>query len=111
MADLVTIERNMPNISGDDGEAADIIQDATSDLLLPAVDRQLKKLSAKPLKSGLYLVSTPIGNLSDISIRAISILARADVVLCEDTRHSRNLLTAYGIKKKLEAYHDFSGER
>ena len=56
-------------------------------------------------------MSTPIGNLADISIRALFVLASADAVFCEDTRHSRKLLAAYGIGRKLEAYHDFSGEK
>jgi 16S rRNA (cytidine1402-2'-O)-methyltransferase len=76
-----------------------------------ALERQLGKLLAAPLAPGLYIVSTPIGNLSDISIRALCVLASADAVFCEDTRHSRKLLSAYGIGRKLEAYHDFSGDQ
>ncbi|MBI4725413.1 MAG: 16S rRNA (cytidine(1402)-2'-O)-methyltransferase [Rhodomicrobium sp.] len=79
--------------------------------IAPALARQLDKLAASPLVPGLYLVSTPIGNLSDISVRALFLLAAADMAICEDTRHSRKLLSAYGIQRKLEAYHDFSGER
>ena len=74
------------------------------------LERQLGKLFAAPLAPGLYIVSTPIGNLGDISVRALSVLASADAVFCEDTRHSRKLLSAYGIGRKLEAYHDFSKE-
>ncbi len=73
--------------------------------------RQLDKLAATPLAPGLYLVSTPIGNLADISVRALFVLASADIAICEDTRHSRKLLAAYGIGRKLEAYHDFSGDK
>ena len=73
--------------------------------------KQLGKLSGAPLTAGLYIVSTPIGNLGDISIRALFILAAADMVVCEDTRHSRRLFSAYGIGRKLEAYHDFSGDK
>ncbi len=79
--------------------------------LAAGLSRQLDKLIASPLAPGLYLVSTPIGNLSDISVRALFTLASADIALCEDTRHSRKLLSAYGIQRKLEAYHDFSGEK
>jgi 16S rRNA (cytidine1402-2'-O)-methyltransferase len=75
------------------------------------VHRQLDKLFSSPLAPGLYLGSTPIGNLADISLRALSTLACADMVVCEDTRHSRKLLSAYGIRRKLVAYHDFSGDR
>ena len=79
--------------------------------LLSGVQQQLEKLKAAPLAAGLYIVSTPIGNLGDISIRALFTLAAADMVVCEDTRHSRKLFSAYGIGRKLETYHDFSGEK
>ena len=57
-----------------------------------------------------YFVSTPIGNLKDITLRAIEILKDADIVFCEDTRHSRKLLEHYGIKTRTESFHQFSGE-
>lgn len=63
-------------------------------------------LPARPLESGLYIVSTPIGNLADITLRALEILAAADILLCEDTRVTRILLERYGIKRRLNAYHD-----
>jgi len=66
---------------------------------------------ALPLESGLYLVSTPIGNLADISLRALGVLARADLIVCEDTRHSRKLLSHYGLAAKLEAYHEHNAQR
>lgn len=56
----------------------------------------------------LYFVSTPIGNLEDISLRAISVLKSVDVVACEDTRHSKILLDHYGINVKTIAYHKFN---
>ncbi|MDX2073304.1 MAG: 16S rRNA (cytidine(1402)-2'-O)-methyltransferase [Alphaproteobacteria bacterium] len=60
--------------------------------------------------SGLYIVATPIGNLRDITLRALDILALADVVLCEDTRVSGKLMSHYGLDKKLLSYHDHNGE-
>lgn len=59
---------------------------------------------------GLYLVATPIGNLRDITLRALDILSAADRVLAEDTRVTRRLLDAYDIKARLQAYHDHNAE-
>ena len=56
----------------------------------------------------LYFVGTPIGNLKDISLRAISVLSEVDEIACEDTRHSLGLLNAYVIKKPLFSYHKFN---
>ncbi|KAI3989198.1 hypothetical protein MKX01_033234 [Papaver californicum] len=61
-----------------------------------------------PLKSGLYLVSTPIGNLEDITLRALRVLRSANVILSEDTRHSGKLLHHYNIKTSLLSYHKFN---
>ncbi|MAS86476.1 MAG: 16S rRNA (cytidine(1402)-2'-O)-methyltransferase [Micavibrio sp.] len=59
-------------------------------------------------KTGLYLVATPIGNLRDMTLRALDVLSAADMILCEDKRVSTKLLNAYGIKKPLRPYHDHS---
>lgn len=56
----------------------------------------------------LYLVATPIGNLSDITLRALEVLKKSDYILCEDTRHSARLLTHYHIQKPLKSYHQFN---
>ena len=55
----------------------------------------------KEIKKGLYLVSTPIGNLGDISFRAVEVLKNSNYILCEDTRVSKNLLRKYEISSKL----------
>lgn len=59
-----------------------------------------------PLAPGLYLVATPIGNLRDITLRALEVLRGADLILCEDTRVTRTLLSAYQIQTKTQAFHD-----
>jgi 16S rRNA (cytidine1402-2'-O)-methyltransferase len=71
----------------------------------------LSDLLARPLAPALYLVATPIGNLADISLRALSVLARADLIAAEDTRHSKKLLTHFGIGGALAAYHEHNAER
>ena len=65
----------------------------------------------KELKNGLYIVSTPIGNLGDLSFRAVEILKKSDLILCEDTRISKNLLNKFEIDKKMIAYHKFNEKK
>ncbi|MGY6707298.1 MAG: 16S rRNA (cytidine(1402)-2'-O)-methyltransferase [Rhizobiaceae bacterium] len=67
--------------------------------------------TAPPIEPALYLVATPIGNLSDITIRALQVLAAADVMACEDTRVTRVLLERYGIRRRVSAYHEHNAEQ
>lgn len=66
------------------------------------------KLNQQENKPGLYLVATPIGNIFDISLRALKILASVDVIFAEDTRNSIKLLNAYGIRRPLVACHEYN---
>ena len=63
-------------------------------------------IAAPPLSAGLYVVATPIGNLADVTLRALAMLAGADGILAEDTRVSRTLLTRYGIETPVSPYHE-----
>ena len=77
----------------------------TSGAKVIALDDQSK------LEPGLYITATPIGNLRDISLRALDALAAADLILCEDTRVTRKLLNAYGLSTRLQAYHDHNAAK
>lgn len=64
------------------------------------------EIAARPLEPALYLVATPIGNLGDVTLRALETLAAADLLACEDTRVTRVLLQRYGIRRAATAYHE-----
>ena len=68
----------------------------------------MDKNKQQTISAGLYLVSTPIGNMEDITFRALSVLKKSDIVLCEDTRRSGKLLSYFHIKSKLLSYHKFN---
>ena len=76
-----------------------------------AVGAALRNIVSRPIEAGLYLVATPIGNLYDISLRALAVLVQADRVYCEDTRTSRKLLARYGLRRKLNTYQEYNAER
>ena len=65
----------------------------------------------KVFEPGLYIVSTPIGNLDDITLRSLEVLKKSDIILCEDTRRSLKLLNHYKIKKKLVSFHKFNEQK
>ena len=68
------------------------------------------EIEKKTHAPGLYIVATPIGNLGDITIRALEVLMSADIIYCEDTRQTQKLLNAYTISAKVAAYHDHSSD-
>jgi 16S rRNA (cytidine1402-2'-O)-methyltransferase len=71
----------------------------------------VRQLLTGPLPAGLYVVATPIGNLADITLRALAVLTQADVLYCEDTRHSRTLLAHYTISRSTRPYHEHNAPR
>ena len=69
------------------------------------------RYDAQSIDAGLHVVATPIGNLGDITIRALNVLAAADYILCEDTRITSRLLERYGIRNTMKPYHEHNAEK
>jgi 16S rRNA (cytidine1402-2'-O)-methyltransferase len=69
------------------------------------------RFDAQSIDAGLHVVATPIGNLGDITIRALNVLAAADYILCEDTRITSRLLERYGIRNTMKPYHEHNAEK
>ncbi len=92
---------------GDNGKGPEAEQENPEEIFSPPEIHD----PLSPLAPGLYLVATPIGNLEDITFRAVRILKSADLILAEDTRHSRVLLSHYGIGRPSESYNDFNKEK
>jgi 16S rRNA (cytidine1402-2'-O)-methyltransferase len=91
-------------------DLAEAMKSPSSDPDESAPDRIGARQPSPPLETGLYVVATPIGNLRDITLRALDILGAAARVYAEDTRTSRKLLDAYGLKPRLAAYHEHNAE-
>lgn len=98
--------------SGAERPSAPVFGNASRvDLVAQRVSAELERAFAQTQGAGLYLVATPIGNLADISLRALAVLARADVIYAEDKRHSATLLNHFAIKAPLRSYHEHNAEK
>ena len=89
----------------------DTISDTNPSQHLTGEEIQLAPSIKVTLEAGLYVVATPIGNLRDITLRALDTLRAADIILAEDTRQTRKLLDAYDIKTPLSPYHDHNAAK
>jgi len=89
----------------------DTLEDADKTRLHERISAAWQASLGARLAPGLYIVSTPIGNLEDMTLRALSVLERADMTLCEDTRHSRKLVSHYGLSCALQPYHDHNAQK
>ncbi len=98
------------NAADIDAQRSDVRPSETTAALAAAVQRVIERLAVSQLSPGLHIVATPIGNLADVTVRALSVLARADVIYCEDTRHSVRLLQHYALRRPLSPYHEHNAE-
>ena len=93
-------------MSGAPGETQGDPNDPEPESVEVEAEADLQPVPPRDRRSTLSIVSTPIGNLEDVTLRVLAELAEADVVLCEDTRHTRGLLDRHGIKARLLSYHE-----
>ncbi|MEZ5854039.1 MAG: 16S rRNA (cytidine(1402)-2'-O)-methyltransferase [Hyphomicrobiaceae bacterium] len=96
----------MTKFEATEENAGDVRDPRGHDRIVARATEELKRRLSEPLPPGLYLVATPIGNLGDVTLRALACLANADHVYCEDTRHSRPMLAHFGIERSLRPYHE-----
>lgn len=92
------------------GERDPVSGDASETAIIEALASGVRDQFARPISTGLHLVATPIGNLGDITPRALVTIAKADYVYCEDTRVSRPMLARFAITRRLSAYHEHNAE-
>ena len=83
----------------------------TSSKTAPEIWAAAKRVQAAKLEPGLYIVSTPIGNLGDITRRALDVLGAVDAIVCEDSRVTRKLLTHFSIRAPLIAYYEHNAAK
>ena len=108
MAEPPKLREEVSHVS--DEQQRDAAPSETTAALAGAAKRVIERLALSPLAPGLHIVATPIGNLADITLRALSVLARADIIYCEDTRHSIRLLQHYALNRPLAPYHEHNAE-
>ncbi len=101
------MSRHDDGLDDDLGDGLDADHDAgASRRLAQRAVGEFARLDARPLPGGLYIVGTPIGNLADMTLRALHVLAHADVIYCEDTRTSARLLQHYAIRARTLPFHE-----
>ena len=105
------LSKNAPEARARDGRRRPGEATATPDAPVRSFAVEARAFTAPALAPGLYIVATPIGHLGDVTLRALSTLASADLIACEDTRVTRVLLERYGIRTPTIAYHEHNAGR